>query len=118
VIEGGETDIGLESTVLDVSSRPFRIYRPGAVSQKQIEDVVGEQVKMDGESSDKQAARSPGTKYSHYSPKAAVKWLDNDDGFDSKNTLYLLHTLSPSGAELPLNSENVIFFDRDYKRMA
>jgi L-threonylcarbamoyladenylate synthase len=113
VIEAGETQIGLESTVLDISARPFCIYRPGAVSAKQIEDTINQPVEMGGPSTEGGASRSPGTKYSHYAPQAVVKWLDDEEITESETTLYLLHTLTPEK-----KIGNSITFEGNYDKMA
>jgi L-threonylcarbamoyladenylate synthase len=113
VIEAGETEIGLESTVLDVSSAPFQIYRPGAVGAQQIEGILKEPVKIGGKTTGKQAARSPGTKYSHYSPEAKVKWLNNEEIVESDTVLFLLHTKKPDK-----KAHNIIVFEEDYRAMA
>jgi L-threonylcarbamoyladenylate synthase len=113
VIEDSETEIGLESTVLDVSSAPFRIYRPGAIGAQQIEGILKEPIKNGGKTTGKQAARSPGTKYSHYSPEAKVKWLDNEEIVESDTILFLLHTEKPVK-----KAKNIIVFEQDYQAMA
>ncbi len=113
VVDGGETQIGLESTVLDVSSHPFRIYRPGAVSAKQIEAAINQLVEIGGQNSSDRATRSPGTKYSHYAPQAVVKWLGDEEISESETTLYLLHTLTPEK-----RARNVIAFEGDFDKMA
>lgn len=113
VIEAGTTDIGLESTVLDITEIPYHIYRPGAVSAKEIEKVTGQKTELVTPPSKDTAARSPGTKYSHYSPEAKVQWLPKDASIDPSKELYLLHSRSahPTG-------ENIIHYKGDYSRMA
>lgn len=69
LIDGGQTRIGIESTVLDMSSEVPRILRPGMVGRDEIEDVIGINVKG---STDKEGIRSPGMMYAHYSPRAKV----------------------------------------------
>lgn len=74
IIDGGSTDIGVESTVLDMTTDIPMILRPGGVT---IEDVIGAlgQCQYDPaiiKSSDKTVPKSPGQKYRHYSPKAEV----------------------------------------------
>ncbi len=129
VVDGGRTEIGLESTVLDVSSHPFCIYRPGAISAKQIKDVINQPVEIGGRNNGGGAARSPGTKYSHYSPQAKVKWLDKKDVFEPEGVLYLLHTMKPESLEtktefssIPKKQEdksgNIIFYSKDMEEMA
>lgn len=129
VIDGGQTEIGLESTVLDVSSDPFCVYRPGAVSAEQIADIIDQPVEIGGRNIGGKAARSPGTKYSHYSPRAKVKWLDKEGVYEVENVLYLLHTIKPefleskagfssNSKEQENKSDNLIFYDEDMPKMA
>ena len=73
VIEG-VSDCGLESTVLEVKKKPFVLFRAGAVTLEQLEQVLGKDSvtvfkKKKGEIV---IARSPGMKYTHYSPEAKV----------------------------------------------
>lgn len=70
IIESEISEFGLESTVLDCTSTPFHILRPGSISQKQIESVLNESIQIDETDSDKPA--SPGMKYQHYAPHQRV----------------------------------------------
>lgn len=65
IIEGGKTTIGLESTVMALSSDGFKILRPGAITGKEIEGVIP-RANYDGKKNDEPA--SPGMLKSHYSP--------------------------------------------------
>lgn len=72
IIDGGPTTVGLESTVLDVTTEPPVILRPGGVSQEAIERVIGP-VEADTSLKDaKDVPKAPGMKYKHYAPEAAV----------------------------------------------
>ena len=67
-------DIGVESTILDMTVNPPMILRPGAITKEMLEEVVGE-VTIDAAllSEDcKQAPKAPGMKYKHYAPKAEM----------------------------------------------
>ena len=70
ILDGGEDDIGLESTIVDMTVKPPRILRPGFVTREMLEEVLGkvdmDVALMDPESS--QAPRAPGMKYRHYAP--------------------------------------------------
>lgn len=112
IIEAGETQIGLESTVLDVSEEPFTLYRPGGVSRNQIENIINERIEV-AKPEKVEKPRSPGMKYSHYAPDAAVQWLDIDDAMNDKTTLYLIHSKTPA-----LEKENIVYFEEDYSEMA
>ena len=67
IIDGGATDIGIESTVVKVSSGVVYILRPGKITKQMIEQktglVVGEKIDTS------KVIESPGTKYAHYKPK-------------------------------------------------
>lgn len=74
IIDGGSTNIGLESTVVDMTSKVPMILRPGGVTKEDILSVLGEcdydPAIIKGE--EKIIPKSPGQKYRHYSPKAKV----------------------------------------------
>lgn len=112
VIDGGKTNIGLESTVLDISRTPYTIYRPGAVSREAIEGVVQQNIRT-ASPSGHTAVKSPGTKYTHYAPQATVRWVTKDESFNSDDTLYLIHTRE----EFP-QKENIIYYAEDYPYLA
>ncbi len=73
IIDGGPTDVGLESTVLDTTSIPPSILRPGAVTIEQLRKEL-EEVELDPALLSRDyvnlTPKSPGVKYKHYSPKA------------------------------------------------
>jgi L-threonylcarbamoyladenylate synthase len=69
VLDGGTTNIGIESTVLDVTRDPPIILRPGWVTQKMLSDVIGD---VETSTSRDELRRSPGTRHRHYSPRARV----------------------------------------------
>jgi L-threonylcarbamoyladenylate synthase len=73
IIDGGETRVGVESTVIDLSSEKPTLLRPGGLPLEEIERVIGEveiHPAVRGKLVD--VARSPGMKYKHYSPNAQV----------------------------------------------
>lgn len=71
VIDGGDTEVGVESTVLDLTSAHLRILRPGIITAADILARTGLEidpyVAIPGE-----RPRAPGMKYRHYSPRAEV----------------------------------------------
>ncbi len=75
VVDAGVSQVGLESTVLDVSVDPPVLLRPGGITPSQIEKFIGP-IDMDktilGKISSENIPKSPGMKYTHYSPKAHV----------------------------------------------
>jgi L-threonylcarbamoyladenylate synthase len=70
ILDGGPCAVGIESTVLDLSSTVPKILRPGGVSKSQIESIIGLVDLFDGTVDEKTAAASPGQQARHYSPLA------------------------------------------------
>jgi L-threonylcarbamoyladenylate synthase len=70
ILDAGASTVGLESTVLDASSTPFRLLRPGAVTVAQLQSLIGPIARaLDNDA----APLSPGQLASHYAPRAAVR---------------------------------------------
>lgn len=79
ILDGGPCQIGLESTVLDMTCNPPRILRPGAVTAEMLQDVIGDVVVDDTVLSPLlpgHRVTSPGTKYLHYAPNAKLTLLE------------------------------------------
>lgn len=73
IIDGGQTIVGLESTVLDLTSATPTVLRPGAVTQSMIEHVLKQHiVDASGGIHHKDIPKSPGMKYKHYAPSSDV----------------------------------------------
>ena len=79
VLDGGACDVGVESTVIDLTSTPARLLRPGGVSLEQLREVLGE-VDVDpavvGEMAPDRTPGAPGMKYRHYAPVAPLVVVD------------------------------------------
>ncbi|MCR4419527.1 MAG: L-threonylcarbamoyladenylate synthase [Clostridia bacterium] len=75
ILEAGPAEVGVESTVLDLTVRPPAVLRPGGVTLEELEAVLGE-VRVDpaAGTADRTEAppRSPGMKYRHYAPRAPM----------------------------------------------
>lgn len=82
LIDGGNTDIGLESTVVKVVDGIPRILRPGKVTAEDIKNLVG-QVSIDSHILNKviddEKVESPGMKHKHYAPKTKCVLVDIED---------------------------------------
>jgi L-threonylcarbamoyladenylate synthase len=84
VVDGGDLEHGLESTVVDVRGHVPVMLRPGAVTLEDIRAALGGSVET---ATPDDVVRSPGMKYRHYSPRAEL-WLyvpaaDLDHGIPS-----------------------------------
>ncbi len=82
IIDAEGVEIGLESTIVDVTCDIPVILRPGAVTQQMVSSVAGE-TDMDVtiyDSSSPQAPKAPGMKYRHYAPKGELVVVDGEPG--------------------------------------
>lgn len=68
IVDGGETGWGVESTVVDCTTWPFRLLRPGGVTLEELQELVEVDYSLQGG----ERPRSPGMKYQHYAPDAEV----------------------------------------------
>ncbi len=73
ILDGGPCDLGIESTVLDVSCDTPRILRPGSISASAIAAVMGTDVEVEAPLSQ---TRSPGTSQRHYAPRTRTELVD------------------------------------------
>jgi L-threonylcarbamoyladenylate synthase len=73
ILVGGNCKVGIESTVLDMSTDIPTILRPGFITAEDIIEVIGGKVEMDPNIVDQnEAPKAPGMKYTHYAPKAQM----------------------------------------------
>lgn len=90
VIDGGETDIGIESTVVRVINDEVRILRPGKITKEDIERIIAH-VEIDknvmGEIKTNEKVLSPGMKYRHYAPKTPCKLIYSKNYEKMKKTI-------------------------------
>ena len=75
IINGGSCEIGIESTVIDMSGDVPTVLRPGGVTIDMLREVLPDTVMDEGlfePLPQNKIPKCPGTKYKHYSPKAQV----------------------------------------------
>ena len=105
IIDGGPVGIGVESTIVDVSSAVPAVLRPGAITMEMLEEVLGE-VSVDpailGPLSADVRPKAPGMKYKHYAPKADLTLVEPGTGADRE-----------SGAEQVTGAEQKTGADRN-----
>ena len=81
VIDGGDSEFGLESTVVDCTGETPVILRPGAITKADIDKVIqGGGTLIAGQLTGDKAPRSPGMKYRHYAPFANVEIMKMPEG--------------------------------------
>ncbi len=78
ILDAGPTEVGVESTVLDMSAKTPTILRPGAVTRADLLPLLGEVLEQQPLVGKTEIPKAPGMKYTHYSPAAAVQIVDDD----------------------------------------
>jgi len=76
IVDGGETGVGVESTVLDCTVDIPMILRPGGITKEQMEEMIGEVHVDPALQLENEKPKSPGMKYKHYAPNAPLTILD------------------------------------------
>ena len=72
ILDGGPCRVGIESTILDVTTSPPTMLRPGGVTREEIEDLIGP-VTVPDRSQPPQAPAAPGMLPQHYAPQTPVR---------------------------------------------
>ena len=105
IVDGGPSQVGIESTVLDLTVAPPRVLRPGMIHEQALRAVTGE---LGGKGTAGGALRSPGLMPKHYAPRARLviwSWRDQaglltlleQAGVPPARISIIAHTQVPSG---------------------
>jgi L-threonylcarbamoyladenylate synthase len=80
ILDGGPTPGGLESTVLDLTTTPPRLLRPGPIAPAEVEACIGpvSHARTDSETGEAPLS-SPGMLARHYAPRTPLELVDADD---------------------------------------
>ncbi|MEM1983391.1 MAG: L-threonylcarbamoyladenylate synthase [Sulfolobales archaeon] len=100
VLDGGETFFGVESTIIDVTSDPPTLLRPGPIAVEDLIRVINKEIRIPAFArglSESEDALSPGTKYRHYSPNTPLLLIELVDYSDLNA---LINTMLSTAAEL------------------
>ena len=116
IVDGGRTNIGVESTVVRVIDDVVHILRPGKITYEQITEVAGTTVvdkHVLGKLEDGTKPPSPGMKYKHYAPNTKCVLVYNKDNNVTRTKLGTLIDSCLKSGEKPLLmclSDNAKFF--------
>ncbi len=128
IIDGGSCAVGIESTVIDMTEEPPVLLRPGGITQRMIQAVIGPIERDDqldeidrGNSGDEKSelpgkVRSPGMKYTHYAPRAKVLILRGKRKKVIEKVLELEKTYRESGKKVGIITvdENLKEYEKVY----
>jgi len=101
ILDGGPSQVGVESTIIDCTQSAPRILRPGAITIEMIEEITGEKISSAGDE-----IRVSGSLENHYAPRAMV--LLNTEAKSGEGLIALADIPTPVGAirlAEPKNSE-------------
>ena len=101
ILDGGPCEVGLESTVLDLTTAPPTLLRPGGATREAIESVIGPIVLSNAIPSGDSARKSPGQLDSHYAPARPVRLSATTVAADEG--LLAFGPAVPTGARVTLN---------------
>ncbi len=75
ILDGGACEVGVESTIVDLTGEKPRLLRPGGITPEELTEILGE-LEIDkaviGQIANDTVVRAPGMKYKHYAPHAQV----------------------------------------------
>ena len=121
IVDGGQSQVGIESTVLDLTVSPPKVLRPGMIHAESLAAVAGN-LQPSTFNLQPSTLRSPGMLAKHYSPKAklvVLNWGDDSElvsqlstfNFQLSTTHVIAHTKVPAG--FPPENVSVIPHDAE-----
>jgi L-threonylcarbamoyladenylate synthase len=78
ILDDGQTDIGIESTIIDLTEDKPVILRPGYITPEMLEEVIGK-TEENSSLSEEEKPKAPGMKYKHYAPKANLIVVEGNE---------------------------------------
>ena len=105
ILDGGACEVGVESTIIDLTGERPRLLRPGGVTPEQLTALLGK-IDIDravlGQIANDAVVRAPGMKYKHYAPSAEVYIIQ---GSSEAAARYIRKRFQPGDAVLCFKEE-------------
>ncbi len=82
IIDGGDSDIGLESTIVKIDGDRLVLLRPGGITAEMLREICPELTfdkAITGKLAEGERPQAPGMKYRHYAPETRIVIVDGDD---------------------------------------
>ena len=76
ILDGGDTEVGVESTIIEITGNDVFLLRPGGITKEQIEELLNCKIEVKQRTTD---PNSPGQLPFHYSPRTPLKFLSEAD---------------------------------------
>lgn len=106
IIDGDETLFGVESTIIDLTSKPPILLRPGPITPEDLERVLGVKVEIPPSVkgfSEAELALAPGMKYRHYAPKAKMVVVESESYRKLTRVVSRVHSIVLENVEAGFN---------------
>lgn len=119
ILDGGDCEVGIESTIINLTGDAPIIMRSGAITSEDIAKVLGQEVLFNTEA--KPVIRTSGSHESHYAPVTRVSLLNRHDLISAVNQQDSLKFSVISFMERPANIDSTIYWqhvDNDPKKYA
>ena len=120
IIDGGKCDIGLESSIIDLSSDTPLILRPGFITKEDFENVVKgvdyDRAVVSKTPEKNIVARAPGMKYRHYAPKGQITIVEGETEHVSEYINKNIEALQEAGTRCAVicSDENRCFYTAEH----
>lgn len=121
IIDSGKVDIGLESTIVDLTGEIPTILRPGYITKKMLEEAVGpvtidKAILADHEDPNLRP-KAPGMKYKHYAPKGDLVIVEGKKQAVAETINHLTKMDTEAGLKTAViaSDENLSLYDADCK---
>ncbi|GBC92410.1 Threonylcarbamoyl-AMP synthase [bacterium HR15] len=127
VLDAGPTPVGVESTVLDLTTQPPTVLRPGGISREAIEQLIGHVCLLGEALPGGQPLPAPGTSPRHYAPRVPMLLCPPEPAAfvqavqDALNLYERVGAMTPEGWQVP-HSQRVVSYEwgvwRDWQVLA
>lgn len=111
IVDGGACQVGVESTIVDLTGDVPRLLRPGGITPEQLIEVLGDLIvdkAVTAQISNDTVVRAPGMKYKHYAPAAEVVIVA---GSRAGAAAYIRRHFAPGNAVLCFEEELPLYAD-------
>ena len=111
VVDDGPSQVGVESTIVDLTGEKPRLLRPGGIAPEALQTALGELVvdpAVVGQLEPNAVVRAPGMKYKHYAPSAQVLIVS---GTSEQAAAYIHRHRAPGDAVLCFEEELPLYAD-------
>jgi L-threonylcarbamoyladenylate synthase len=115
VLDAGPTPVGVESTVINLTTHPPTILRPGGVARETIEQLIGRVRLLEEAMPEGQPLPSPGTSPRHYAPRVPLLLCPPEpEAFasaveDALNLYMRIGAMAPEGWRLPTDRRVLVY---------